>query len=55
MDDRYNVVVDGTRKILFTGTRHACERWIFTDGHLNVVYALKKAKKEKVDENIKSK
>lgn len=41
-DEMYDVVVDGTKKVLFTGGRRECERWIFAHGDLNVLYAMEK-------------
>lgn len=50
VEQKYDVVVDGTKKVLFTGTRHQCERWIFANGDLNVMYAMEKAGKKRKSE-----
>ncbi len=40
MDDFYQVRMKNDKEVLFVGTMYECERWVHTDGLIDVTYEI---------------
>ena len=43
MDDFYQIRMKNDIDVLFVGTMYECERWIHTDGMMDVTYEIEQA------------
>ena len=54
MDEFYQVRMKGDNDVLYVGTLHECERWVHTDGMMDVTYEIEMAKPLKERKRRKS-